>query len=270
MSPAWLLVSVALVGVARGADAQCWDHPSCQALDSEASSMVRGRHPPHPHPHPRLTSSLFHSSSSGVHPPLSLRPHRRGPRRPRERPPPTGAPSGGPVPGPPSILPVQTLLLHGALPLGEARRPEAPPGQGLHLQQPGGRLHRGVPRRDEARAARPAAGRRTAGGEGAGGDGGGGGGGAAAAPGRPSGEEIRIIQDEALPLERPPGQQTLRRLHEELGRGQPEAAAHALQKRHQQRRTAAEVRGGKRGGWRRRERGSPASVAHDGCWKTNK
>uniref|UniRef100_H3C679 Proopiomelanocortin a n=1 Tax=Tetraodon nigroviridis TaxID=99883 RepID=H3C679_TETNG len=39
MSPAWLLVSVALVGVARGADAQCWDHPSCQALDSEASSM---------------------------------------------------------------------------------------------------------------------------------------------------------------------------------------------------------------------------------------
>lgn len=36
----WLLMSVVVVGVAIGAHSQCWDHPSCQALDSEASTVV--------------------------------------------------------------------------------------------------------------------------------------------------------------------------------------------------------------------------------------
>uniref|UniRef100_A0A3Q4BE45 Uncharacterized protein n=1 Tax=Mola mola TaxID=94237 RepID=A0A3Q4BE45_MOLML len=39
MSPAWLLVGVALVGVATGAVSQCWEHPSCQELNSESSMM---------------------------------------------------------------------------------------------------------------------------------------------------------------------------------------------------------------------------------------
>ena len=40
MCPVWLLVGVVLVGVARGARSQCWNHPSCQALDSDSSMMV--------------------------------------------------------------------------------------------------------------------------------------------------------------------------------------------------------------------------------------
>ncbi|XP_027147539.1 pro-opiomelanocortin isoform X2 [Larimichthys crocea] len=39
MCPAWLLVAVLVVGVARGAVSQCWEHPSCQVLDSESSMM---------------------------------------------------------------------------------------------------------------------------------------------------------------------------------------------------------------------------------------
>ncbi|XP_068612348.1 proopiomelanocortin a [Brachionichthys hirsutus] len=39
MCPAWLLVAAALVGVARGAVGQCWEHPSCQDLSSESSVM---------------------------------------------------------------------------------------------------------------------------------------------------------------------------------------------------------------------------------------
>ncbi|XP_068432039.1 proopiomelanocortin a [Clinocottus analis] len=38
MSPAWLLVALAVVGVARG-DGQCWEHPSCQDINSETSMM---------------------------------------------------------------------------------------------------------------------------------------------------------------------------------------------------------------------------------------
>ncbi|KAK5910770.1 hypothetical protein CgunFtcFv8_005005 [Champsocephalus gunnari] len=39
MCPAWLLVAVVLVGVARGAASQCWEHPSCQEINSESSIM---------------------------------------------------------------------------------------------------------------------------------------------------------------------------------------------------------------------------------------
>ncbi|XP_044043573.1 pro-opiomelanocortin [Siniperca chuatsi] len=39
MCPAWLLVAVVVVGVARGAVSQCWEHPSCQELNSESSMM---------------------------------------------------------------------------------------------------------------------------------------------------------------------------------------------------------------------------------------
>ncbi|KAM9835760.1 pro-opiomelanocortin-like [Aulostomus maculatus] len=39
MCPAWLLVAVVFVGVARGAVSQCWEHPSCQELDSESNIM---------------------------------------------------------------------------------------------------------------------------------------------------------------------------------------------------------------------------------------
>ncbi|CAJ1087469.1 pro-opiomelanocortin-like [Xyrichtys novacula] len=36
MSPAWLLVAVVVVGGARGAVSPCWEHPSCQDLNSES------------------------------------------------------------------------------------------------------------------------------------------------------------------------------------------------------------------------------------------
>ncbi|KAM4601943.1 proopiomelanocortin a [Polymixia lowei] len=38
MCPVWLLV-VAVVGVARGAASQCWEHPSCQDLTSESNML---------------------------------------------------------------------------------------------------------------------------------------------------------------------------------------------------------------------------------------
>ncbi|XP_071369326.1 proopiomelanocortin a [Centroberyx affinis] len=38
MCPVWLLV-VAVVGGARGAASQCWEHPSCQELNSESSML---------------------------------------------------------------------------------------------------------------------------------------------------------------------------------------------------------------------------------------
>ncbi|XP_023143476.1 pro-opiomelanocortin [Amphiprion ocellaris] len=39
MCPVWLLVAVMVVGGARGAVSQCWEHPSCQDLNSESSMM---------------------------------------------------------------------------------------------------------------------------------------------------------------------------------------------------------------------------------------
>ncbi|KAL7370363.1 hypothetical protein ABVT39_026550 [Epinephelus coioides] len=39
MCLAWLLVTIVVVGVARGAVSQCWDHPRCQELNSESSVM---------------------------------------------------------------------------------------------------------------------------------------------------------------------------------------------------------------------------------------
>ncbi|XP_037129527.1 pro-opiomelanocortin-like [Syngnathus acus] len=36
MCPTWLLATVVLVGVARGAASQCWEHASCQELDSKS------------------------------------------------------------------------------------------------------------------------------------------------------------------------------------------------------------------------------------------
>ncbi|XP_041834809.1 pro-opiomelanocortin-like [Melanotaenia boesemani] len=39
MCPVWLLVAVVVVGGARGAVSQCWEHPSCQELSSESSMM---------------------------------------------------------------------------------------------------------------------------------------------------------------------------------------------------------------------------------------
>lgn len=41
MGPVWLFVSAVVVGVARGADPQCWDRLSCEALDSDNSLMVK-------------------------------------------------------------------------------------------------------------------------------------------------------------------------------------------------------------------------------------
>ncbi|CAL8288268.1 unnamed protein product [Lota lota] len=38
MCPVWLLV-VAVVGVARGAVSQCWEHPSCKELSSESNML---------------------------------------------------------------------------------------------------------------------------------------------------------------------------------------------------------------------------------------
>lgn len=40
MCPVLLLVAVIVVGVARGAESQCWDHPVCQEVNSERSMMV--------------------------------------------------------------------------------------------------------------------------------------------------------------------------------------------------------------------------------------
>ncbi|XP_051811942.1 pro-opiomelanocortin-like [Acanthochromis polyacanthus] len=39
MCPVWLLVAGAVVGVVRGAVSQCWEHPSCQEVNSERSMM---------------------------------------------------------------------------------------------------------------------------------------------------------------------------------------------------------------------------------------
>ncbi|KAI3358938.1 hypothetical protein L3Q82_015326 [Scortum barcoo] len=39
MCPAWLLVAVVAVGVARGAASECLEHPSCQEVNSESSMM---------------------------------------------------------------------------------------------------------------------------------------------------------------------------------------------------------------------------------------
>ncbi|MEQ2293134.1 hypothetical protein AMECASPLE_030115 [Ameca splendens] len=39
MCPAWLLVAVVIVGGARGAVSQCWEHQSCQDLNTESSMM---------------------------------------------------------------------------------------------------------------------------------------------------------------------------------------------------------------------------------------
>ncbi|XP_017289345.1 pro-opiomelanocortin [Kryptolebias marmoratus] len=39
MHPVLLLVAAALVGVVRGAHSHCWEHPSCQELNSESSMM---------------------------------------------------------------------------------------------------------------------------------------------------------------------------------------------------------------------------------------
>ncbi|XP_058475090.1 pro-opiomelanocortin-like [Solea solea] len=39
MCPVWLLVAVVVVGGARGAVSQCWEHPSCQEAESESSMM---------------------------------------------------------------------------------------------------------------------------------------------------------------------------------------------------------------------------------------
>ncbi|XP_028298659.1 pro-opiomelanocortin-like [Gouania willdenowi] len=39
MCPLWVLVAATLVGVVRGAVSQCWEHPSCQQVDSESSML---------------------------------------------------------------------------------------------------------------------------------------------------------------------------------------------------------------------------------------
>nr|AAG16978.1 POMC-I precursor protein [Paralichthys olivaceus] len=39
MCPVWLLVAVVVVGVARGANSQCWEHPSCVEVKDESSMM---------------------------------------------------------------------------------------------------------------------------------------------------------------------------------------------------------------------------------------
>nr|XP_046274508.1 pro-opiomelanocortin-like [Scatophagus argus]XP_046274509.1 pro-opiomelanocortin-like [Scatophagus argus] len=39
MHPVWLLVAVAVVGVATGAASQCLEHPSCQEVNSESSLL---------------------------------------------------------------------------------------------------------------------------------------------------------------------------------------------------------------------------------------
>ncbi|KAM6903280.1 proopiomelanocortin a [Lycodopsis pacificus] len=44
MCLAWLLVAVVVVGVARGDASQCWEHPSCQDVNSETSMMECIKH----------------------------------------------------------------------------------------------------------------------------------------------------------------------------------------------------------------------------------
>uniref|UniRef100_A0A668RKW1 Adrenocorticotropic hormone n=1 Tax=Oreochromis aureus TaxID=47969 RepID=A0A668RKW1_OREAU len=39
MCPVWLLVALVVVGGAREAVSQCWEHPSCQELSSESNMM---------------------------------------------------------------------------------------------------------------------------------------------------------------------------------------------------------------------------------------
>ncbi|XP_026219042.1 pro-opiomelanocortin-like [Anabas testudineus] len=39
MCPVWLLVAVVVVSGTRGAVSQCWEHPSCQELNSESNMM---------------------------------------------------------------------------------------------------------------------------------------------------------------------------------------------------------------------------------------
>ncbi|XP_013862981.1 pro-opiomelanocortin [Austrofundulus limnaeus] len=39
MCPVWLLVVMVVVGGARGAVSQCWEHPSCQDVNTESSMM---------------------------------------------------------------------------------------------------------------------------------------------------------------------------------------------------------------------------------------
>ncbi|KAM9838467.1 pro-opiomelanocortin-like [Aulostomus maculatus] len=39
MCPVWLLVAGVVVGVAKGSVTQCWEHPSCQEVNSESSIM---------------------------------------------------------------------------------------------------------------------------------------------------------------------------------------------------------------------------------------
>ncbi|KAM6893794.1 pro-opiomelanocortin-like [Xenentodon cancila] len=39
MCSVWLLLAMVVVGGARGTVSQCWDHPSCQELNSESSMM---------------------------------------------------------------------------------------------------------------------------------------------------------------------------------------------------------------------------------------
>ncbi|XP_078100117.1 pro-opiomelanocortin-like [Sander vitreus] len=50
MCPAWLLVAVLVVGVARGAVGQCWEHLSCREPNSESSMKVT---------HTPLNKSMF-------------------------------------------------------------------------------------------------------------------------------------------------------------------------------------------------------------------
>lgn len=79
MCPAWLLVAVVVVGVARGAVSQCWEQPSCQELDSESSVMVTHLNTPNVNPTfkntsvPRVLPSLVSfPSPAGLYPALSL------------------------------------------------------------------------------------------------------------------------------------------------------------------------------------------------------
>ncbi|XP_033978111.1 pro-opiomelanocortin-like [Trematomus bernacchii] len=82
MFPTWLLVVLVVVGGARGAVSQCWEHPSCQDLSSESSMLlcIQLCHddltaetpvipgPAHLQPPPPLDSSPSPSSSSSPSP----------------------------------------------------------------------------------------------------------------------------------------------------------------------------------------------------------
>ncbi|KAF1371549.1 hypothetical protein PFLUV_G00269500 [Perca fluviatilis] len=204
MCPAWLLAAVLVVGVARGAVGQCWEHLSCREPNSESSikqeciqlcrsdltaetPVVPGNAHLQPLPPPSDPSSS--SSSSSSPPPQAKRSYSMEHFR-------WGKPIGR------KRRPVKVYTSNGV----EDEYAEAFPGDTRRRALAGELLAVG----------------------GTGSDGGGGGGG-----GRRG--------------EPPDWQQTLRRLHEELGRAQPEAADHALQERHQQRRDAAQVREEERG-----------------------